>query len=100
MSENRSPLAALKSIGPAIIVAAVVLGPGSILVSSKVGAVFGYTAISVLVLAIILLIAALVATFGFWSTLKAILGAIGVIVLVCLLVFFTVAFLAAWLMRR
>jgi hypothetical protein len=49
---------------------------------------------------IILLIAALVATFGFWSTLKAILGAIGVIVLVCLLVFFTVAFLAAWLMRR
>jgi hypothetical protein len=51
-------------------------------------------------LIIILLIAALVATFGFWSTLKAILGAIGVIVLVCLLVFFTVAFLAAWLMRR
>jgi hypothetical protein len=45
---------------------------------------------------VILLIAALVATFGFWSTLKAILGAIGVIVLVCLLVFFTVAFLATW----
>ena len=31
----------LKSIGPAIIVAAVVLGPGSILTSSKVGASFG-----------------------------------------------------------
>ena len=31
----------LKSIGPAIIVAAVVLGPGSILTSSKVGATFG-----------------------------------------------------------
>ena len=29
---------------------------------------------------ILLLLAALVATFGFWSTLKAILGAIGVIV--------------------
>lgn len=49
---------------------------------------------------IILLIAALVATFGFWSTLQAILGAIGVIVLLCLLLFFTVAFLAAWLMKR
>ena len=34
---------------------------------------------------ILLLLAALVATFGFWSTLKAIIGAIGVIVLLCLL---------------
>lgn len=49
---------------------------------------------------VILLIAALVATFGFWSTLQAILGAIGLIVLFCLLAFFTVAFLAAWLLKR
>ena len=32
----------LKDIGPAIIIAAVVLGPGSILISSKVGAEFGF----------------------------------------------------------
>ena len=57
MSDNRSPLATLKSIGPAIIVAAVVLGPGSIIVSSRVGAVFGYSAAWVLALAVILLIA-------------------------------------------
>jgi Mn2+/Fe2+ NRAMP family transporter len=57
MPGNRSPLAALKSVGPAIIVAAVVLGPGSVIVSSRVGAVFGYSAVWVLVLAIILLIA-------------------------------------------
>jgi len=49
---------------------------------------------------VLLLIAALVATFGFWSTLKAIIGAIGVIVLLCLLVVLTVSFLAAWLLRR
>ena len=49
---------------------------------------------------VILLIAALVATFGFWSTLKAILGAIGVIVLLCLLIFLTVGFLATWVLRR
>ncbi|MFT4549743.1 MAG: manganese transport protein [Pseudoalteromonas tetraodonis] len=56
MFEKRSPLAAFKSIGPAIIVAAVVLGPGSILASSKVGAIFGYSAVWVLLLAAILLI--------------------------------------------
>lgn len=38
----------LKSIGPAIIVAAVVLGPGSILTSSKVGASFGIAALPVI----------------------------------------------------
>lgn len=57
MPENRSPLTALRSIGPAIIIAAVVLGPGSIFVSSQVGAIFGYSAVWVLVVAIILLIA-------------------------------------------
>src|SRR5680860_1449226 len=49
---------------------------------------------------VILLIAALVATFGFWGALKGILGAIGVIVLLCLLAVLTVSFLAAWLLKR
>ena len=46
----------LSSFGPAIIVAAVVLGPGSILTSSKVGAQYGYPAIGVILLAVVLLI--------------------------------------------
>jgi hypothetical protein len=49
---------------------------------------------------ILLLLAAMVATFGFWGTLKGILGAIGVIVLLCFLVVLTFSFLAAWLLRR
>ncbi len=47
----------LSSIGPAIIVAAVVLGPGSILTSSKVGAQEGYSMLWVLVLAGVLMTA-------------------------------------------
>lgn len=47
----------LKSIGPAIIVAAVVLGPGSILTSSKVGATFGIIGFPVIICAAILMIA-------------------------------------------
>lgn len=49
---------------------------------------------------IILLLAAMVATFGFWATLKGILGAIGVIILLCLLGVLTLSFLAAWLMKK
>ena len=45
------------SFGPAIIVAAIVLGPGSILTSSKVGAQYGYIGIAAIVLAVILMIA-------------------------------------------
>ncbi|MCB1077838.1 MAG: Nramp family divalent metal transporter, partial [Verrucomicrobiae bacterium] len=45
----------LRSIGPAIIVAAVVCGPGSMLMSSKTGAIYGYQMIWVLVLAAILM---------------------------------------------
>ncbi|MBL6923730.1 MAG: divalent metal cation transporter [Akkermansiaceae bacterium] len=45
------------SFGPAIIVAAIVLGPGSILTSSKVGAQFGYIGIVAIVLAVVLMIA-------------------------------------------
>jgi manganese transport protein len=40
-----------RSIGPAIIVAAVVCGPGSILMNSKTGAIYGYTMIWVLAIA-------------------------------------------------
>lgn len=46
----------LKSIGPAIIVAAVVLGPGSILTSSKVGATFGLIGLPVVICAAVLMI--------------------------------------------
>lgn len=49
---------------------------------------------------ILLLLAALVATFGFWNTLQAILGAIGVIVILCLLVAALSALVVAWLLRR
>ncbi|MEO1997249.1 MAG: Nramp family divalent metal transporter [Planctomycetaceae bacterium] len=45
----------LKSIGPAIIVASVVLGPGSILTSSKVGHQYGYSMAWVLLLAGVLM---------------------------------------------
>ena len=45
------------SFGPAIIVAAIVLGPGSILTSSKVGAQYGYVGIAAIVLAVVLMIA-------------------------------------------
>ena len=46
----------LQSIGPAIVVAAVVLGPGSILTSSKVGATFGAMGVPVVIGAAILMI--------------------------------------------
>ena len=46
----------LQSVGPAIVVAAVVLGPGSITTSTKVGASFGYDALWVLGGVLILLI--------------------------------------------
>lgn len=44
-------LRVVKAIGPAIVVASVVLGPGSILSNSKVGAAYGYSMIWVLALA-------------------------------------------------
>jgi len=44
-------LAFLRSIGPAIIVAAVVCGPGSMLMSSKTGAIYGYRMIWLVVAA-------------------------------------------------
>lgn len=44
-----------RSIGPAIIVAAVVLGPGSILTSSKVGATFGAAGVPVIAVAALLM---------------------------------------------
>ncbi len=47
----------LQSVGPAMIVAAVVLGPGSILTSSKVGASFGLIGLPVVICAAGLMIA-------------------------------------------
>ena len=47
----------LSSFGPAIIVAAVVLGPGSILTSSKVGATLGLIGVPVVFFAAVLMIA-------------------------------------------
>ena len=49
---------------------------------------------------IILLLAAMVATFGFWGTLEGIHGAIGVIILLCLNGVLTLAFLTAWIVRK
>ena len=46
----------VRSVGPAIIVAAVVLGPGSILASSRVGAEWGWAGVPFLVLAVILMV--------------------------------------------
>ena len=56
----------LRSVGPALIVAAVVLGPGSITTSTKVGAAFGYGPLWVLVCLLVLLVgtAALAAWLG------------------------------------
>lgn len=47
----------LRSVGPAIIVAAVVLGPGSILTSSQVGATTGLIGLLVIVVSVVLMIA-------------------------------------------
>ena len=56
----------LQSLGPAIIVAAVVLGPGSILTSSKVGASLGLIGLPIIIAASVLMIAmvALAARLG------------------------------------
>ena len=55
-SKPDESIASLRSIGPAIIVASVVVGPGSILTSSKVGHEFGYSMCWVLLLAGLLMI--------------------------------------------
>lgn len=55
-AEARRRRGLLTSVGPAIIVAAVVLGPGSILANSKVGWQFGHDMIWVVVCACILLV--------------------------------------------
>lgn len=57
-------LKGLRQIGPAIVVAAVVLGPGSITTSTKVGAAFGYDMLWLLAVLLILLIG--VASLAAW----------------------------------
>jgi hypothetical protein len=49
---------------------------------------------------VFLLLAALVATYGFWDTLQAVLGAIGVIIVLCLLSAGLVAGTVIWLIKR
>jgi len=55
MNESSAPVfsvrSLLRALGPAVIVASVVLGPGSILTNSKVGAAYGFSMIWVLALA-------------------------------------------------
>ena len=46
----------LRSVGPSIIVASIVLGPGSVLTSSKVGCEYGYAMLWVLAIAVVLMI--------------------------------------------
>jgi len=58
MSERRSLLKRLFSvIGPGLITAAVVLGPGSITVSTKCGALMGYSVLWVVLVAGIMMVA-------------------------------------------
>ncbi|HYJ59545.1 MAG TPA: hypothetical protein VEW64_09415 [Methyloceanibacter sp.] len=49
---------------------------------------------------VLLLLTALVATYGFWDTLQAVLGAIGVLVVLGLLLAGLVAGIVAWLLKR
>ena len=49
---------------------------------------------------VILLLAALVATYGFWDTFQGVLGAIGVIILLCLLAAAVIAGTIVWLIKR
>jgi Mn2+/Fe2+ NRAMP family transporter len=46
----------VKSLGPGFIIAAVVLGPGSITVASRIGAQYGYSFLWVIVLAAIFMV--------------------------------------------
>jgi manganese transport protein len=55
-SSNAAPPGLRRSLGPALIVAAVVCGPGSILTASRVGAGFGHGMLWVLALAVFLMI--------------------------------------------
>ena len=49
---------------------------------------------------VLLLLSALVATYGFWDTLQAVLGAIGVIIVLCLLFAGLLVGTVMWLIKR
>ena len=55
-ASGKGPWRFLLALGPAFIVASVVLGPGSILTSTKVGAGFGLSMVWVLAIAVVLMI--------------------------------------------
>ena len=66
-NESKEKFRILKSIGPAFIVASVVLGPGSISTSSRAGASHGFAMIWVILLAAGLMMG-LVALYFRWKT--------------------------------
>lgn len=72
--ESSSWIDTLRSIGPAIIIASVVVGPGSILTSSKVGFEFGYSMAWVLVLAAVLMLGMIVLAGRLGMVLSGTLG--------------------------
>lgn len=51
-------------------------------------------------LILILLLAVLIASFGFWDTLAAVLGGIGIILLVTFVLLLLIAATVAWIIRR
>jgi len=55
-SSSLTPGRILRAIGPAIVVASVVLGPGSILINSKIGAAYGYQMVWLLGLSTLMMI--------------------------------------------
>lgn len=66
-SNQRSPL--WRSVGPALITACVVFGPGSLLISSKIGATYGYELLWLLLLTGVLM--------GTYMTTAARIGVVG-----------------------
>jgi manganese transport protein len=67
--ENRKPVPWWKTIGPALITACVVFGPGSLLISSNVGATYGFELLWMLILTGILM--------GTYLTMAARIGVVG-----------------------
>ncbi|GAB5403022.1 MAG: divalent metal cation transporter [Aureliella sp.] len=64
----------LRSIGPALIVAAVVLGPGSILTSSRVGATIGLGGLLAIAIAVVLMISMVILATRVGVVLKGSIG--------------------------
>ena len=68
-SDSHSPVRWWRSVGPAIITACVVLGPGNLLINSNIGAEYGYELLWLLVLTGVLM--------GTYLTMAARIGVVG-----------------------